>query len=1153
MAEEASWAGAIVAVEGPKAIVSTQLRLLPSSPQLLILPSLKNYIPKPASFLDVFDAITYIRQVNTALKRRHREAQEFLENDPGTTAGGKRLVFLDGGAASAQALCLDALMEHETDGDRAAAEAALRRLVHRGLAGLAQAGQERTSSDPFSYGGGIQDDESSDPSTRAMRAADALDRQTANLQTSNELDLTIRSHSRSSSLPLYGYSDTASGGEPAPFLVFGSSTSGPATPIQRPLEPATLETPRFSIVKYDQQVSMPPVFGFNDYSTRNSFASITEGPAVTPQTSAGHRRMESDAISPMSDAFSIGSLGKVEYGRASLLDVRKSAGLRGDLLAPLQTLSLNTTLQERKPSEETITQKTAACSHQNTAEEQSHESTPLESADGTTEPARAKSTTQRPRTITVKRSRPCVKLQPVPSPKKRRWQEGQTTFIDDESELVSARPDEAVYEPVFPQQEDLILYLRSERSPEPLIVSALNTMREEARRKSVRLSSSSKGSTATTESLKSLPQSDKGTVALTSPQSSDPTQEPEQITPKTAIIEAAPSISSVDDYDPFAYINPVFGQVDSNKQSKPVVTILRPPTPARTPSPPPAGSKDKRDAADLEVAVAVPGTDSVSDPDCGIHEIDVRPNQPPIAVQNLIRSVLRRHYPAESDDYTQFLTNEGLWHPLFRTHEASSNVELDGNQLKQILAVGLQNGVKREYSARVIAQIEKFGTEPTGAARCTRLDFRYLLANTMQAFLSHPLASSSKGNPFKHPNLLATLMLPHLETYLSMHSDIRFLILEYSTEHLPTVIAIQKLVGVDLVKIAQIVDTKSRERLPFRKIRDDAMSIASTNYTSSVYSQASSSSGSRYNSKEASSSTGVNTAKANFLLTSSASDKEVAEFVAAVWNLPVLDRRPQTAPAAEDWQTQNRGAAQVPLPPTPPKQQQEEPAVMEQQKPPPAQRRNKPAPLRVSTLSAFPKMTGPQSPLSPTSNIMSVLPPPSSPSPLSPSTTVAAAARRTWESSASTADSSGGGRTSVPISAVDGGSRLHGHVRSSTANTAVSVETIRAGNAPHIALMAPPSPNPIKLFDSVSGGSGGDDTGSSIIPRYLSTPSLADTLRRSPGGYDNDGASSIMTFDPAEESDYDQEERRLMPIFGKKRPLSQSSSKKALKVLGMTV
>jgi len=43
-----------------------------------------------------------------------------------------------------------------------------------------------------------------------------------------------------------------------------------------------------------------------------------------------------------------------------------------------------------------------------------------------------------------------------------------------------------------------------------------------------------------------------------------------------------------------------------------------------------------------------------------------------------------------------------------------------------------------------------------------------------------------------------------------------------------------------------------------------------------------------------------------------------------------------------------------------------------------------------------------------------------------------------------------------------------------------------------------------------------------------------------------------MTYDPAGDSDYDEEERRLMPIFIQKRSQVQKpNSRKALKFLGL--
>lgn len=804
--EEKSWTGAVVAVEGPHKIVSTQLRLLPTSHQILILPALHHYIPAPTSFLDKFDAATYLRQVNAALHRRHSDAQQFLE---GSTEEDRRLVFLDGGAASAQALCLKALMHHETAGDRVAAEEELARLSRRGLAGLAQASHARqhSASSTYSVADGDDDGESSDPSTRAMRAADALDRQTANLQVSNELDLTIRSHSRSSSLPLYGFFDSPKT-EAAPFLVFGSS-AGDATPRERRHHQAAQdpETPRFSVVQYDQHGEMPAIFGFEDFPTARSFASGAEGqqtgeasrtprqggskpqlgahPGHQQHSRAGSSATGTSTLSPMSDVFSIRSVGRVEYGRASLLDVRSSSVRKDSLVgggvqAPgggARGLSLHEPELSNPARFETGSSynTNAGEAGRNTDNiifssiEEGPETAPriaTAAAGGSMSTlARAKSTTDRPRTIVVKKTRPVVKLQPVPSGKKRRWQQSKSTYVEDDGDLPRGKPRDGDYEPIFPRMEDLVLYLRSELTPQPLLESALNAMREEFIRKSSCLSTSSESSSEeSTESFKSNQHTDEETVALTSPETSGPEHEPEEEegTPKTAVKVASPTIpTSMDDYDPFAYINPVYGQgqPQPSKTSAPSVTILRPPTPAQTP--PPSGPKlpgkdnpveaDSREITAEEYQAphrtteAAPEAEeekeAVAELDGKICEIAVEPKQPPIAVQNAIRSVLSQHYPAEAKGYAPFqlpplLERDGLWRPIFRGRKATSlpageSGSSSGQQLKQILAVGLQKGVRREYSARVISQIEKFGTEPTGSARCTRLDFRYVIPVTI--------------------------------------------------------------------------------------------------------------------------------------------------------------------------------------------------------------------------------------------------------------------------------------------------------------------------------------------------------------------------------------------------------------------------------------
>lgn len=126
--------GSIVAFEGKSDIVSTQLRLLPTSPQLLILPSVESYIKARADEQhECFDARSYIRKVHDALIARVAAARSFLNE---ATTGHKHLVFVNGGTPGAQALCVREIMRYETHGDRSEAEAIFDEIIKEGVAGL---------------------------------------------------------------------------------------------------------------------------------------------------------------------------------------------------------------------------------------------------------------------------------------------------------------------------------------------------------------------------------------------------------------------------------------------------------------------------------------------------------------------------------------------------------------------------------------------------------------------------------------------------------------------------------------------------------------------------------------------------------------------------------------------------------------------------------------------------------------------------------------------------------------------------------------------------------------------------------------------------------------------------------------------------------
>ncbi|KAI1043945.1 hypothetical protein LB505_003443 [Fusarium chuoi] len=74
--------GSVVAFEGHVDTISTQLRLLPTSPHILILPSIQNYISN-RDLENRLDVRVYVKKIHEATVARYEAAQAFLH---GSTA-----------------------------------------------------------------------------------------------------------------------------------------------------------------------------------------------------------------------------------------------------------------------------------------------------------------------------------------------------------------------------------------------------------------------------------------------------------------------------------------------------------------------------------------------------------------------------------------------------------------------------------------------------------------------------------------------------------------------------------------------------------------------------------------------------------------------------------------------------------------------------------------------------------------------------------------------------------------------------------------------------------------------------------------------------------------------------------------------------------
>lgn len=677
--------GSIVAFEGRPDTISTQLRLLPTSAQVLILPSVRCYISADDLADDLeqdFDARLYVRQVHDALVARSDAARAFLQ---GSTPTNKRLVFMNGGTPSAQALCIKAIMKHETRGSKAEAGAIFDDLIKDGLAGLESPVNMNRNRNTFGYTA-IEEDRFEDPITRAMRAADALDRQTANLQPSNDLDLTT-TRQRSSSLPLYGYSDEF--GDAAPFFVFGAARADDGDvqveeTANSLVAPKTPMTPSLAIMQFHGKPRKPTRLApANSVPVPCSPSCIGE----TYEPTSSQYRAEAEATSPISDVVSIRTLDKVVYGEASLLDMRCSAS-KGSLA---RVKSLDRIYPANPKFRDLCIPSSSWLAEPETI--RAHRPCSLMVLTGEKDATSTRlSSVERPRTVVVRSRLPIVKVAPVPQGKKKNKRaKAKTTYVDRGTDAGADSYQKAPFQPVFSCTEDLLVYLK-EGTPDGVLESAVNAFKDGR----YPLLSHSPTASEPDNAESSLPGTPK-------PRASEVEE-----TPATASEEeltVIPMSANVDDYDPFAYMQPTW-QPPKSLQVAVKVTIVRPPTPSRTPPPSVAMVEHEQK----------------------FHEFAIAPNQTAVAVQNSLRSILGEYFPPDTQGYHQFQFSllpelDDLWKPIFRATGPGGPQYCDG-KVNQILAIGSQKGVKKEYSLAITGHLEKLGSKSSGLGRADRLDFR---------------------------------------------------------------------------------------------------------------------------------------------------------------------------------------------------------------------------------------------------------------------------------------------------------------------------------------------------------------------------------------------------------------------------------------------
>ncbi|KAI3398129.1 hypothetical protein diail_9751 [Diaporthe ilicicola] len=1037
--------GSLIALEGPADTVSTQLRLLPTSSQLLVLPSLQSYIGKAKD--GSFSARSYIKQVHNAAQTRHEAAVQFLRDSSPTN---KRLVFLNGGSAGAVSQCITAISEHQTSGDIHQAGLMFRNIALEGLRGLDLEDKHldqttlwmldrAQSSDGLCLDNGVPED----PITKAMRAADLLYRETDSLQ---PIDCYIRTRPRSLSLPMYGYADGL--GEPSPFFVFGSAPGEEAQPdsvldVDEPADHQGVAEEEFAKLC---ATKTQPEDSRETLPVRDHAASCA-GEAYRHRTAEARSTIHRPDVLLSPPATPDG----VVYGEARLVQVRASKAqvtLRES--RSLDDLQMEQTRCRRADFDVTSVAKVAP---------------PTDSEDARSrhlsindKPYSSNSLFHLPQarlvkahTTTIRRSPTFVKR--LPKPARETYVHRGTDAADFDEERHEL---DGPFQPVLPIVEDLVIHVTGQ-TPDEVLGMVIQYFKAGA------LPVAPFPASLQTEPTGSCPSTPRTADLFDLEDDADVGLSP--------VIEH-PGAEDTGDYDPFAA---------RGRDVRSSNLALQPPSPP-PPASVPADSRQPPSAAQASPPVQ-------RERESRFHEFSTagRPNA--VAIQNALRSVLDVYFPPQQHGcypQSQFplLRDSGsLWRPIFGDHEARGN-DSDENTPDMILALGRQNGVRREFLSALTGQIEKLGARSSGMSRSGRLDLRYLIANAMQSFTAQPLTDQTQNNPFDNPYLLAGLIIPHLETYLAANYGTRFLLLEYPAEHLSTVLALQKMVGMDVLKVAGIIDSQavSPPAISRRQSsRSAVFSNAENNGLDSISLPGSPFPDERTETQPAQQRR-FSFSEANYLLTCSATESEISGFISTILK-HLIDIDPFYTPEII---------------------------------PPPG----RPGTARSTKSTAG----GPGLPALMSKFTLQG----ANGSPAYTHTAVFGPAGNLPASPPYTNDGDGGSGRSTP--------------RLTTAPTTVH-------NFPFPPPPAPRSPSPSpSATSSNSRGTGGHIAGHGARQRSLTRRRLGTMANEGGGG---DGASTYAVSVVEDGEFYDEEEKRLMPMYMRQSELRKGNSRKALKWLGL--
>lgn len=674
-----------MAFEGPADVVSTQLRLLPPSSQVLILPDLEHYMKKADN--KGFSARSYVKEVHEAAHARNKVALQFLSD---SSRGNKRLVFLNGGTAGAISQCISYISYYQTAGDSLHAEMILQEVLRQGVQGFEVANGKGCNDLVVSKAESVcsrdavpwEDEEEmrEDPITRAMRAADALYKETESLE---PIECYIRTRPRSLSFPAPGWMDGV--GQASPFFMIGSPPNEEVE-LEEQIENDISPSRRRTTIRASTNCSgmtIPMAYRPSSSTSRACLTLNNTNKSHTRNQSSTSNTLMSPPISPL----------EVEFGEARVVQVQalKKAAQTLRRTRSLDDKDLHRARMRRRADSNPLpvpTEEAPAPASQENKNPCRHLSI-LE------DPFSNNNLIRLPRAKFVRANTTTVRKSPTFSKSPYDRLSHPHAAQDDKPEDEKNKEEihsEVNRDPILPFLEDLVIQFTGEVSNHVL--------------------------DSVIESLKSglypistLPVDYEGTAGSESCPSTPRTADlfDEEYTTGLPPVAEVPISEEAGDCD--AYSMSGISRASNFRFQSPCPSLppeVQPPTPAHTPP-----------ILGIEADVKRPRFQVVSTTD--------RVNA--IAIQNNLRSIIDAQFPPEQDRryrlsrYSLIPQMDKLWRPMFWNAGTKGRISSE-RTADLILAIGAQNSVKSEVVSALTGQVEKLGSKSTGMTRSGRLDLR---------------------------------------------------------------------------------------------------------------------------------------------------------------------------------------------------------------------------------------------------------------------------------------------------------------------------------------------------------------------------------------------------------------------------------------------